>query len=115
MFSDLQADARDVRYDVFGVPVTLPSLAVVTGIFKSPRALTDLEKKRGGVSPVELIMVQPQLELRDEDAVGLTRGSVVIIDGKSYVIDNLIPDGEGETVIQLAPESDASSGPEGWR
>jgi hypothetical protein len=114
-FGVLLTASRDVRYATFGVPVTLPSAAVVTGIFSSPRALTELEKKRGGISPLELVIVQAKLELRDEDAVALEKGSVVDVGGKRYFLEDPIPDGEGETLFHMAPETEESAAPGGWR
>ena len=99
----------------FGQPVVLPNAVQVVGIFSSPRALNELEKKRGGVSPLELVLVQPKLWLASVDAESLQEKQVVEIAGHRYCIDRLLPDGYGMTEILLSDEPGTATGPEGWR
>ena len=114
-FGELLRAARDVRYATLGEPVTLPSAAVVTGLFSAPRVLTELEKRRGGISPLEQVLTQAVLELRDEDAVGLAEGALVTVSGISYFLGKPIHDGEGETLFHLQLESEPAAAPGGWR
>lgn len=51
-------------------------------------------------SPVEGL--RPSIQVRDIDIEGVSRGAPVVRKGKTYIVTNFEPDGEGMTIIGLS-------------
>ena len=75
----------------FGVPVTLDG-AVVSGIFDDRHAEGFDDMMTGS---------NPRVSMSTADASAAVRGSVVVIDGTTYSVAAIQPDGTGWTVLTL--------------
>lgn len=84
---DLATMLRD-----FGTSVTLPSAAVITGIFDADYvAVGDMAVESSG----------PALTCRSADVSGLSLGQSVTISAQAYTVRSIQPDGTGVTVLRL--------------
>ncbi|MCL2829417.1 MAG: hypothetical protein FWD77_01615 [Betaproteobacteria bacterium] len=69
----------------------------VRGLFAAPWLAPKIGTLGTGI-------VEPQLTVRDADAAGVRRGTVVEISGARYDIVSIEPDGAGVTVLVLRPQ-----------
>ena len=82
-FRDLVTDMDSVIFDTLTDDVTINGLPV-KGMFSAP-------------------WLQPQVVVRDADAVGVEKGHPVVANGDNYEIVNIEPDGSGVTALILRP------------
>lgn len=97
--SDPFALLDDKQLEYFGQPVTLHDPAgdrPLTGVFDSADDVA--QAKIGGYVKV----VQPQLELKDADAVGVERSTQFTIDGQRYRVVAPPKSANGWTTLILA-------------
>ena len=68
----------------------------VRGMFSAPWLAPQVGRLNTGI-------VEPQIALRDIDATGVEKGTVVVFDGLGYEVVAIEPDGTGLTVLILRP------------
>ncbi|MCW5319633.1 hypothetical protein D5039_00085 [Verminephrobacter aporrectodeae subsp. tuberculatae] len=90
--------AMDVA--VFGVLAddALVDGRAVRGMFTAPWIGPPVGRLQTGI-------IEPQLALRDGDAVGIQKGAVVTFDGLDYEVVAIEPDGTGLTILVLRPST----------
>ncbi|MCO8588899.1 head-tail joining protein [Burkholderia multivorans] len=93
-FRDLISDVdAAVLRDLSDADITLDGQPV-EGMFASPWLGPDLGSQRTQ-------LVAPVFHLRDQDAVAVRQGSIVIANGERYRVLEAHPDGTGWTVLIL--------------
>lgn len=70
----------------------------VRGMFSAPWLAPQVGRLNTGI-------VEPQIALRDIDAGGVEKGTVVVFDGLGYEVVAIEPDGSGLTVMILRPSA----------
>lgn len=83
-------DALNDDVTINGVPVK--------GIFSAPWLQPRIGHLNTGI-------VEPQVVVRDADAVGVEKGDPVTANGSNYEIVNIEPDGSGVTALILRPSA----------
>ncbi len=80
----------DVFFSDFAADVTLPSAAVVRGIFDN-----------GTVTSLDTQGSDPSLTVKSSDVSALTYGNTISISGTNWKVQSIEPDGTGVTTIGL--------------
>jgi hypothetical protein len=70
----------------------------VRGMFSAPWLAPQIGKLNTGI-------VEPRLVIRDGDAAGVEKGSIVTFDDLDYEVVAIEPDGTGMTTLVLRPAS----------
>lgn len=96
-FSDLVADMDSVIFDTLTDDVTINGLPV-KGMFYAPWLQPQIGRLNTGI-------VEPQVVVRDSDALGVEKGNPVVANGGTYEIVNIEPDGSGVTALILRPSA----------
>lgn len=94
-FRDLVTDMDSVIFDTLTDDVTINGLPV-KGMFSAPWLQPQIGRLNTGI-------VEPQVVVRDADAVGVEKGHPVVANGDNYEIVNIEPDGSGVTALILRP------------
>lgn len=95
-FSDFVAELDGVVFDALGDAATVAGRPVV-GMFASPWLQPQLGKLNTAIR-------EPQLVVRDADAVAVARGAAVEVSGQGcYTVVSIEPDGTGLTALILRP------------
>ena len=93
------ADDRLFMLSDFGVSASYTpvggSSSSIIGIFDNSYEAVDAG---GGVA---FAMQQPRLTCRSADVTGVTEGALMTIEGASYIVRVVMPDGTGVTEIML--------------
>jgi hypothetical protein len=88
-FADLTKTMHGAVFGSIGEPVVVNGTAV-TGIFKADYEALDVS------SGVPVSTVQPVLEVREYELLdGVEEGDAVVVQGKTYVVADVRPDGHG--------------------
>lgn len=96
-FRDLAADMDTAVFDAVS-DVAVVAGRAVRGMFSAPWLAPQIGKLNTGI-------VEPQLVLRDADAVGVEKGAAVEHGGLGYQVVAIEPDGTGVTALILRPTS----------
>jgi hypothetical protein len=83
-------ESLDCFFADFAVAVTLPSSAVVRGIFDN-----------GAASALNAQGSDPSLTAQSSDVATLAYGNTIIISGTNWKVQSIEPDGTGVTTIGL--------------
>ncbi|QDQ28239.1 hypothetical protein FNU76_18845 [Chitinimonas arctica] len=94
-FRELSAAMDSALLDVLGDAVQVDGKPA-RGMFAAPWLQPQFGRLKTAI-------VEPQLSMRDGDAVGIVKGSVVVVDGLSYEVVSIEPDGTGWTALILRP------------
>lgn len=94
-FRDLVTDMDSVIFDTLTDDVTINGLPV-KGMFSAPWLQPQIGRLNTSI-------VEPQVVVRDADAVGVEKGHSVVANGDNYEIVNIEPDGSGVTALILRP------------
>jgi hypothetical protein len=94
MFSAVLAASFDVMLAVFGVQATVAG-TTVEGIFDNAFVLVDVEGEVGAASTAPVLSIK-------EDSAPYEIGAAVQVDGGSYTVAGIRPDGMG--VVRLILE-----------
>lgn len=96
-FRDLMAEVDAAIFDTLTDDVTINGLSV-KGLFSAPWLGPQIGHLNTGI-------VEPQVVVRDADAVGVEKGDPVTAEGGNYVVVRIEPDGTGVTALILRPEA----------
>lgn len=95
-FGSLVADLDAVVFGALGDAATVAGRSVV-GMFAAPWLQPQLGKLNTAIR-------EPQLVVREADAVAVVRGAEVAVPGQGrYTVVNIEPDGTGLTALILRP------------
>ncbi|QDQ25291.1 hypothetical protein FNU76_02380 [Chitinimonas arctica] len=94
-FRALSGAMDGVLLDVLG-DAALVDGRPVRGMFAAPWLQPQFGRLKTAI-------VEPQLSVRDADAVGIVKGATVVVDGLAYEVVGIEPDGTGWTAVILRP------------
>ncbi|QDQ24934.1 hypothetical protein FNU76_00440 [Chitinimonas arctica] len=94
-FRELSGAMDGVLLDVLG------DKALVDG--RSVRGMFAASWLQPQFGRLKTAIVEPQLSIRDADAVGVAKGAAVVVDGLAYEVVGIEPDGTGWTPLILRP------------
>ncbi len=94
-FRELAADMDEAIFDALADDAHVDGRPV-RGMFAAPWLAPQVGRLNTGI-------VEPQIALRDIDAGGVEKGTVVVFDGLGYEVVAIEPDGTGLTVLILRP------------
>lgn len=96
-FRDLVTEMDTVIFDTLTDDITING-ATVKGMFSAPWLQPQIGHLNTGI-------VEPQVVVRDADAVGVEKGDPVTANGGNYEIVNIEPDGSRVTALILRPSA----------
>ncbi|MCK6435976.1 head-tail joining protein [Rivihabitans pingtungensis] len=94
-FRDLVADMDTTLFDTLADDATIDGRPV-RGMFAAPWLAPQVGRLNTGI-------VEPHLTVRDADAAGVEKGTVVMVIGQGYEVVATEPDGTGVTILVLRP------------
>jgi hypothetical protein len=111
--AELNADILTAAFDpaVFGEPVLRAGAAPLIGIFYPHDSAGGTADSEVGLTCTIGSQMNPSVDLRDADAVGLAINDPLIIRETVYLITRLNPTGNGLTRCDLMPATAGDSDP----
>ncbi|QDQ28299.1 hypothetical protein FNU76_19165 [Chitinimonas arctica] len=94
-FCELSGAMDGVLLDVLGDAAQVDGKPA-RGIFAAPWLQPQFGRLKTAI-------VEPQLSMRDADAVGIVKGAAVVVDGLAYEVVGIEPDGTGWMRLILRP------------